>query len=567
VQNDGFQYRYGSADLFVFPPTINPLHRWFVGVQDTFFYFVQGEFYQECNIQKLIDSIKDQHNQLVNEKKLSAFLLGLNGVFSGFILNVETGHSLHFSDRFGFGIQYLAHTPYSSVFSSSLWPFIDMSRLNGGLNIDAIHDILLFGYPLLHETPFSAVSVVLPGTITKLCGANRKTIPYATYGRIRSPGHWTDIKERFRETFSQHFQSIQALTKQEQFGLALSGGHDSRVILNAMLVNDVISHCLIGYDRHMSPDAKRAAWVARAAHANMTLVDIAEWTEQMKVDTNVLADGAGVGQLSVNLARRGSEYIDYLYFGSTGDLLSGAWHVVPDRYKNVQELAQAVFGANYEYATPVEKFIEIFRNKTLKDVQSRYKRTFDIDVADLREAYVAQRVVSRNFRRIRQFMQGAYLYINPVHMFHDVRIADLYQSLPYKLLEKQRAHIRLSFQGARTHALLPATKYPIPVILEPIMLRPMKQIMLQSSIKARLKRKIGFGRGKSFIGRENLGYIRDMAATLELDTKLLGSFMEKDSSAALIALRINYVVTMLNPERLVNQSELFGSKVLTLQKL
>ena len=240
VRKDGLQYRYGSADLFVFPPTINPLHRWFVDGQDKLLYFIQGEFYQECNVEKFIDAIKDQRNQFVNEKKLSVFLQGLNGIFSGFILDVETGHSLHFSDRFGFGIQYLAQTSGGSVFSSSLWPFIDTPRLNGGINVDAIHDILLFGYPLLDETPFATVSVVLPGTITKLSGTNRKTIPYATYERMRSPGSWTEIKERFREAFAQHFQSIRALTKQDQFGLALSGGHDSRVILNAMLVNDVL---------------------------------------------------------------------------------------------------------------------------------------------------------------------------------------------------------------------------------------------------------------------------------------------------------------------------------------
>jgi hypothetical protein len=296
----------------------------------------------------------------------------------------------------------------------------------------------------------------------------------------------------------------------------------------------------------------------------MTLVDSTEWTEQMQIDTNVLVDGAGVGQLSMNLARRGSEYVDHLYFGSTGDLLSGAWHVVPERFTNVQELAQAVFGVNYEYATPVDEFIKIFRNKTLEDMQSRYGKTFDVDVADLYEAYLAQRIVSRNFRRIRPFMQGAYLYINPIHMFHDVRIADLYQSLPYNLLEKQRAHIWLSFQAIRSHALLPATKYPIPVVLEPVMLRPIRWLVHQDGIKTYFKRRKAFREKKTLWRREDIDHILDMTAALDINAKQLQFVMEQDTSAALVALRINYIATLLNPEKFVSRSGLFGPKELTL---
>ena len=49
-------------------------------------------------------------------------------------------------------------------------------------------------------------------------------------------------------------------------------------------------------------------------------------------------------------------------------------------------------------------------------------------------------------------MQGAYLYIVPVHAFHDTRVADVYAKLPLALIRGQRLHVRASNGDAARHA-------------------------------------------------------------------------------------------------------------------
>lgn len=563
VHNTGYELKLGQAKLIICPPEKSPIHKWFAEICHGHLVFVQGEFYQQTDLEQLASCITEKG---VDEAALTTFVAQLNGVFSGLIVEPEKNIHYGFTDRFGFGMQYRSRSETGIAISSHIWPLIDVMDKQRDLDLKAVQEILLFGYPLTDRSPYLHIKVNMPETIIVESNDEGRNIHYAPPAPTNpEKGNWPDYAKQLDDAFSAHCQSINAAAPNLVSKLALSGGHDSRVVLNAMLANDVTPECFTGYAGKNSTDDNRAMKVARSANIEPTRFDYSISNELDVIDCNILSDGSDAGTWSMNLSRKSNEDSSVIYFGSTGDLLSGGWHVIPHHYADLDELAKGILYANYEYSAPLDAFERIFPNLENNELNTRYRNTFSSEYSnDLPIAYMQQRIGSRNFRRIRMFMQGSYLHSTPVHMFHDTRVNAAFRSLPYYWLDHQRAQVKLCYATVASHAWIPATPYPVPVIAEPGILR-----VVQNTAKAILKpivQKIKRKRPKKSVSaarNEGFATVRDNAAKLGIDPVALDNFSSQIDNPGMLAMRATYIANMLNPENLMSKSSLIGPKKLT----
>lgn len=552
------RWTHGDTTILFAPPVANPLHRWHLSRLGEHVLFIQGEFFETPDLAGLASA---QTGGVVDERRLGECLAALNGSFSGFIMQLGEPRMHAFTDRFGFAGLYLARRGQEVVASSSIWPLAS-DDIRGAVDQDAAKDILICGFPWFDRTLFSNVEVVLPGTIKLVSPEASGHWRYADYGRRRPSIVPADVVPRFRAVAAAHFTSMRQSFGQNECALSLSGGHDSRVVLNAMGSSGISPLCFVGCDGRPGADSRRAQFVARQAAAPCQVFNYSAIDPQDQADANVLVDGSNTGGWPMMLAKQAAPHVGGLYFGTSGDMLSGGWSVNPCKFKSLDALAEATFRAYYyEYAAPMDEFWPLFVNWGWPEVRERFIRTFPDDAEDIGRAFLQQRVTHRNFRRIRMFMQGAYLYVTPIHFFHDMRIVEFYHALDYPLLLWQRAHVRLCHLAHSRHAWVPATNYPIPVVWEPWLLPVARSLPVKSLIKRNQRSRPAAGSaGAMTIEPPILEALADHRPGLGLDVDRLAVLVETDQHGALLRLRAAGIALLLCPEILLSRSTLCGPK-------
>lgn len=552
-------YMLGEARLYVAAAVGNPLHRHIALREAGFDLFLQGEFYEATALEEFANVIIDGN---LDVSALAGFVARLNGVFAGFVAGPGPGPVWGFNDRFGMGHVYLTARTGGVIAASSLWPALSGGGHAGRWHPEALQEILMFGYPLREQTPLADTWIVQPGLILRMEPGSVAPMPYHSYDRENILEHRDHIED-FRDAAGEHFASIRRLTGWTGYGSTLSGGHDSRVVINAMMANGIRPNCYVGYDGHPTWDSKRGRLAARAAGLPAVVFDYQDYGEQDWVDANVLADGSGTASWSMNLAKQAAVRDECLYFGTSGDPVSGGWKILPHEYGEIAELAKAMMKAYYhEYTTPQVQFMSIFTDYPAEKLSAKFADSFH-GGRDIVAAFLVNFYREGNFRRVRMFMQGAYLYSAPVHFFHDKRIYDYYSRLPYRALMGQKVHNRLCYLACPAMAFLPATNFPVPVALEPALL-PLAKRLVSSRLRTRLR---PMTRRSALVKPRLEPFVRECldghGAAVGIKLELLESIMEREGRAGVLALRARYVANMLEPDGLLAKSRLIGEKKVT----
>ena len=545
----------GQGRLYVAEAAGNPLHRHHVARCGDLGAFIQGEFYEQTDLSGLDATLADGR---LDVPALARFLEGLNGAFSGFVVSGD-GQSWAFGDRFGIGLAYVSRVGGKTLVSSHLWPALKQLRAEDSWYRPAFQEILLFGYPLADRTPLAGTRVIQPGVILHVSDAGVDHTPYHQYDRINRAGRRNHIQE-FRDAAAAHFQSIRDLTGWQTFGSTLSGGHDSRVVVNAMLDSGLRPGCYIGYDNFPTWDSKRGVKVARAENLPYTVFDYQDTDPQDRLEANVLADGSGTASWSMNLAKYSAPNDDCLYFGTSGDPVSGGWKIFPHDFQDVGSMARAMMKAYYyEYAQPRADFLDVFSSQSAQELDARFQDSFG-DGDDLVAAFLRNFYKEGNFRRVRMFMQGAYLYSAPVHFFHDRRLYEFYSSLPYDELIGQKVHNRLCYYRSFKMAMIPATNFPVPVMFEQWLL-PVAKALLSKELRNRFRpmtrKTIAM---KVELPEDIRRVLADQGQDIGLDFERFMRFLEGEERSGILVLRARYVKDMLAPDDLLGGSRLIGPK-------
>jgi asparagine synthase (glutamine-hydrolysing) len=157
------------------------------------------------------------------------------GTFSAAVLDEENGRLLLITDRLGSYPLYWFSTSDRFVFAAELRAAL-RAHPHPALNARAVSDFIKFGFPMGDKTLASGVELVPAGS-TLSYDWRSHTISTERYGSLAGYFHQTDI------THDEYFAELQrtcatamrrATAGTHRYGLSLSGGLDTRVLLSAL---------------------------------------------------------------------------------------------------------------------------------------------------------------------------------------------------------------------------------------------------------------------------------------------------------------------------------------------
>ncbi len=474
--HDGRLYETDGIKILVFPPDSNPLHRLFIVRNGSKVLFLQGDFYSKVDDEYISQIIK---NRRVDNAQLASFLNELNGVFNGFVTDLTENSCAAFMNELGFNFLYHRVDEDVIWLSSSIWPLLRISNENINISTTSIQDYILYGYPTGNRTILSNLFMVQPRKISYINKSGVVTSDYAPK-YTRKEISTAEALNLFWSASSDHFDYIKNYFSNDQFVATLTGGHDTRVVLNALLKSKISPTCLTGtgWPKKITPDAQRAKYVARFANCRWKMFDYTQRSQHWRSDFFFMNEGGEGGQWMGSTGVEAKKYGDILYYGFSGDVLSGDCgidHI--NSLSDIDSITYKTFLQNYEYVTSPQTIISALFRTSFEEVLSQYAKTF-VEYKDLDpySIYLLQRIDNRNFRRIGCFANASRIGSVAVSLFHDKRIAKAYLELPWRLVKNQKFQCILGYSAMPLLSLIPANGWYIPLWAEPILLPGIRKV-------------------------------------------------------------------------------------------
>ncbi len=196
------------------------------------------------------------------------FVGGLNATASVLLHQRERDRLVIVTDRLGTHPVYHAEIPGGIVFSTSIQALFGHPDLDPTIDIDGLYSYLAFGRVPGLDTPFEGVRTLPPGAVT--------TIDLAS-GKLDTESYWRleyDPLDRsfsyFVDRFVELLQRIVAerAADDRRYGLLLSGGSDSRLLLAAADIP--LAYHLADW---MSREARTAERIALMEGADFRLLE------------------------------------------------------------------------------------------------------------------------------------------------------------------------------------------------------------------------------------------------------------------------------------------------------
>lgn len=478
-------------------PDNNALYDWCLLREGERMLFVQGSFYRPLPRAELREVLRPGR---YSPEALGDALNRVNGVFNGWVFDTRARTALAFADREGFAFLYYRRLGGTVWLSSSLWPLLRLDDAPVEICREAVEEMVLYGYPVGDRTVAREVRLVLPGRMVALGAAGAESRYFADYPATE-PLTMEGGLRQFREAFHDHFAYVGALVERDRFVTTLTGGRDTRVILNAMLGNGIRPTALTGsgFPTLLTGDARRAAAVAHVAGVQAEIVNYTRPSPALDADAWFLSGGVGTGGWMAAVSEAALRHGDIIYYGFN-DVLSGCYEELPrpmDAYGDVAEMARDSLDANYEYDQPFEQLCRELLETQPEAIRERYERTFDPHRhLPIYPRYLLQRIDTRNFRRIGSFASGSNLGCAPAYLLYDKDVADIYFRAPRALIERLRIQVRLGYDAVPGLALLPSNPCYLPALVEPMLLVPVRAAGRKAqSLRTALRRAGGHAGG------------------------------------------------------------------------
>lgn len=159
----------------------------------------------------------------------------LQGAFAAAILDEERQRLLLVTDRFGSYPVYWFHTPGQFVFASELRAALK-AHPRPALNARAVSDFMKFGFPMGDKTLASGVELAPAGAVLTY-DRTTDAVSVCRHASLASTFRQTDIgREEYLGELRQAFgrAMTRATAGSHRYGISLSGGLDTRVLLAAL---------------------------------------------------------------------------------------------------------------------------------------------------------------------------------------------------------------------------------------------------------------------------------------------------------------------------------------------
>lgn len=424
---------------FIVHPSDHPLFQFHYSKNQNTLFVIQGFFYEGIDIEKFNKIISPDAN---SQSRIN-FLNTLNGNFNGFYLDTQSNEISFFTDNLGF--EKIYHTTEENLlFSSFIWPLIK----SGDVKIDetALGEHLFLGHSLETKTIFSNIKTIIPGCIKTIYLTANKTTSVDFYkNETVLTGSISKLKEAFFEDSKRLLNYVSLKTDTTKWGMTLTGGNDTRVVLNSILNSGYKPFCIAGYDRTPGTDALRSEKIAKHFGLKSSTLDYSEGYESIIKDTVLISNGYTNGIWMGNLSSKIDLPLDSMYYGFSGDLVSGG-NEFDFSSMSIEEIAQnsLIYKSYYKNLDfyQISSLVGASSDQFYQTYLNTYTKFKEYPIAEL---YFLQEKNERNARRIASFADGTKLGPPPVSFFHDRRIFDFYRSVNQKLHKDQFLHHKLSF--------------------------------------------------------------------------------------------------------------------------
>lgn len=473
--------------LYNFPPSHRLYKRLFLKNNSRFF-FLNGFFYDEINKKDLEKSLEDLDAGKI--EGIKRFIRSLNGSYNGFWIDHRKQEINIFTDIMGYDKIYFCTHNDSLFFSSFIWPLLLLDDYH--IDKNAIGEHLLLGHPLKNKTIFKNIKTIQPGRIERfdISGKSLGFESFESFPERRRISKFDLIEDFFSRT-KRHYDYMQSIFPDAKFGSTLTGGNDTRVVLNSMFNNNIKPYCTVGYHNIKSRDSERAEKIAKHYGLNFDSINYSENFEKILLDTIEISNGYTNGIWMGNISINASDKCDLLYNGFSGDFVAGGneLNFKGMDYSTLSENALK-FRANFQSILPSE--VMSLSISSLNDFLEEYKSTYQIyKNFSIEDLYFLQEKNERNFRRIASFADGIRLgKAAPVFFFHDRQILDFYRSLDLKWYKQQMLHHKLSFNNNSFLAWMPsANKTNLPSFIIPYISNLIENKVVKFYLEEKKKRK------------------------------------------------------------------------------
>jgi asparagine synthetase B (glutamine-hydrolysing) len=460
--NDGFGFGLWKPD------TPLPLTTWsFFNDKDNCC-FIEGVLYDDFFSYQPKDGEDQQFAEIFLKKfreSKAKSIEQLNGCFCGFIFDYRTKKLITFVDRLGVRILYWSYEKGNLIVSSNLAAFRNLKTLS--IDESAAFQFLTIGFPIDERTLLKDVMLQLPCTMNIYDGPVKESVRYWDVPKRMKNSSLEESVEMISLSMEDHLERIYQRTKQK-VGLGLTGGHDSRVILNALVYRDIPFVPVIWKDNNFNDEVvSELCFIIKKQPIIVKNVSCDELTE-IKENVFTYSDGLHLHFHGfVRLAKECvEERIKCLILGFSGDKISGSLTIPAPQYlRNIKKLALCTLRNQMELLSfkNAHLLIRNISKNIIKETTSEWMQSFIKESSHeyLSDISIWQGFANRNLKRIRFSMIPALQYVQTIFPYSDNKVLNAYFSLPLKFLNNQKAHCYAGFSRFKDFGNYQACSYPI----------------------------------------------------------------------------------------------------------
>ncbi|MEM3035880.1 MAG: hypothetical protein QXS18_03645 [Thermoplasmata archaeon] len=455
----------------------------------------------------------------------------LNGSFCGFIYDYKNRELVTFIDKLGTKILFYSIDKDTVIVSTSLSAFRRLEKLT--IDEYSAFQFLTIGFPIGERTLLKEVKIQLPHTINIYKGLIRDIIYYWNIPERLENISLKESVEMICQSMEEHVERIYKRTGKE-IGLALSGGHDSRVVLNALVYKDIPFKPVMWKDNNFNDlvvnkicnTINKQLIVAK----DISLNQLYEWQKRAFVYSDgYYLTSYGFPKIAKECFENG---IKYLMVGFSGDKISGSLTIPAPQYlKDARELATIALNNQMELLSfETAKFLlKNMKKDIIEKTVSEWEESFLIYSFRkyLTDIAILQGFSNRNLKRIRFQIMPAFQYTQIIYPYLDNKVLDSYFSLPSKFLNNQKAHCYAGFYRIKKLGKYQACSYPLSLKAEAFypyglyLLRLLNHKLKNSIINFKLKN------NKRNWSKYHHNIIKEISQSNLFDSNILNRLFEK----------------------------------------
>lgn len=405
--------------------------------------FVIGFWYSK----EILDDVSEGLIDIKTENDFQKYSSILNGRYVCMYIAKDMRKVMTYTDDFGFDDLFLTVHEGMIHSSSHIWPLLFEYA---SIKKQNISQYLAFGYSLGFCTLFDNVYRVPPDSIVRFRsdgvlheqGLKDSFMPHeAKYLNIGG------AIEEYDSIASKFISFLHNAYSAEDIGITLTGGGDTRAILNTFLHNRIKP---VSFTGNWPPqDVPRSEVISRSLGLEHHIVRYEEKIpELVDYDLFVYSNGTMLSLPMAKISTKARPRLAALVYGFSGDIMSGSYygHQVNKMCKR-EIRKQAYFKSHYQ--GHIVPDIVKYGYSNQGDFWDDYLYTFSkyADYMGLYDATITQDIVEKNKKRIGPFALGSHFGPAPIFFFHNRDIVSFYKTLGNDLLKGEKFHKHISERG------------------------------------------------------------------------------------------------------------------------